>query len=241
MMIKGTDLELNKVYCSDCLDLMKKMPDNSVDLVVTDPLYGININKMNFVKSGAIKVGGAFRNDYTNHNTEWDNFKLTKEQFIEMQRISKNQIIFGANNFISILSDSRCWIIWDKRVEDKYTNDFADCELAWTSFDRPARLMRYLWSGMLQEKMNWKEKRYHPTQKPVALGRWILEKFAEKGDIIFDPFCGSGTFLVAGKQKGFNYLGRDKEQRYVTVSIEILRQDNIFNVIPQKTLSGVAD
>jgi site-specific DNA-methyltransferase (adenine-specific) len=165
-------IEINKIHCMDCLEGMKLIPDKYFDLIVTDPPYGIGINKMNFVTSGAIKVGGAYRNDYSNHNTEWDNTVLPKEYFDEMIRISKNQVIFGAEHLAHLLPRSRCWIVWDKRVEEKYSNDFADCEMAWTSFDKPSVVFRYLWSGMIQSEMGlYKDKRVHPTQKPIALGR----------------------------------------------------------------------
>ena len=101
-----------------------------------------------------------------------------------MFRISKNQIIFGANHFISrIPFDSSCWIVWDK---NNGNSDFADCELAWTSFKSAVRKFKYTWQGMLQEDMKNKEFRIHPTQKPVALYRWIFEKYAEKGMKILD-------------------------------------------------------
>ena len=172
----------HKIICGDCVEVMKEMESDSVDLVVTDPPYGIGINKMNFVTSGAVKAGVAYRNDYSNHNSEWDTKGLTKKQWEEIKRVSKNQIIFGANNFASILPNSRCWICWDKRVEDKYSNDFADCELAWTSFNKPSRIIRYLWSGMLQANMKYKEKRYHPTQKPVNLIIRLLMEFSKESD-----------------------------------------------------------
>lgn len=219
-------VELNKIHQGDCMNLLNKLKDKSIDLVITDPPYGIGINKMNFVTSGAIKVGGAYRNDYRHHKTEWDEKGLTKEQFFQIQRVSKNQIIFGANNFINILPNSRGWIVWDKRIDEKYSNDFADCELAWTSFDKPIKCFRYLWSGMLQSEMGLhKEERYHPTQKPIALGRWILKNYAKEGDIVLDPFTGSGSFLLACKQKGFNYIGCEINNDYVEIANKRLNQE----------------
>ena len=224
-------LEINKIYNQDCLEFMKEISDNYFDLIITDPPYGIGINKMNFVTSGAIKVGGAYRNDYSNHNTKWDNDVLPKEYFDEMLRVSKNVIIFGAEHLTHLLSRSRCWIVWDKRTDQKYSNDFADCEIAWTSFDKPSVVFRYLWSGMLQSEMGlYKEKRVHPTQKPVPLGRWILKKFANKGDIIFDPFSGSGSFLVACNQLGFEYIGCEINKSYVDIAVQGLSQKTLMEV-----------
>jgi len=217
-------LELNKIYNVDCIEGMRKLEDNSIDLILTDPPYGIGINKMNFVTSGAIKVGGAYRNDYSDHPTDWDSKGLTIEQFKEMQRISKNQVIFGGNNFASILPDSRCWVVWDKRVKAKYSNDFADCELAWTSFDKPSRMIRFLWSGMIQEKMNWKEKRVHPTQKPIDVMRQMIKLFTDKNNIILDPFCGSGSTCIACKQLNRTYIGFEINEKYVNITNERLKQ-----------------
>ena len=146
-------IELNKIHNMDCLEYMKTVPDNFYDLCLTDPPYGIKINKMNFVTSGAVKVGGAYRNDYSKHNTEWDNFTPSIEYFNEIKRISKQQIIFGGNYFTDFLEPTPSWLIWDKRTEDKYSNDFADCEMAWNSDKKPARIYRFLYSGMIQQDM----------------------------------------------------------------------------------------
>jgi len=212
----------HKIICGDCVEVMKEMESDSVDLVVTDPPYGIGINKMNFVTSGAVKAGVAYRNDYSNHNSEWDTKGLTKKQWEEIKRVSKNQIIFGANNFASILPNSRCWICWDKRVEDKYSNDFADCELAWTSFNKPSRIIRYLWSGMLQANMKYKEKRYHPTQKPVNLIIRLLMEFSKESDLILDPFLGSGTTMVAAERLGRNSIGIEISKEYCEIAYKRL-------------------
>lgn len=228
-------MEINKIYNMDCLELMKSLPDKYFDLIITDPPYGIGINKMNFVTSGAVKVGGAYRNDYSNHNIEWDDKKLSEDYFKEMIRVSKHQVIFGAEHLCNNLPLSRCWIVWDKRVEDKYSNDFADCELAWTSFDKPTKCFRYLWSGMIQSEMGlYKEKRLHPTQKPIALGRWILDNFnydMPDNKKIFDPFAGSGSFLVACKQKGINWVGCEINKEYCDIANKRLQQENLLEIL----------
>lgn len=217
---------MSEIIQGDCVIELNKFRDNEFDIAIIDPPYGIKINKMNFVKSGAIKVGGAYRNDYTDHPTQWDENGLTKEQFREIQRVSRNQIVFGANHFANILPPSRCWVVWDKRVEDKYSNDFADCELIWTSFDKPSRIIRYLWSGMLQEDMSWrKEKRLHPTQKPIEVMKRILEMFTEKGDKVLDCFAGSGSTLVACKQMGRDFVGVELEEKYINIIKERLSQE----------------
>ena len=222
----------------DCLKILPKIPDESVDLVVTDPPYGIGIHKMNFVRSGAIKLGKkmiAYRNDYKNHYTEWDEKPLTAEIFSEIKRVSKNQIIFGANNFANILPNSRCWIVWDKRCEDKYSNDFADCELIWTSFDKPSRIVRYLWSGLLQEDMRNREKRYHPTQKPLFVVKWLIKKFSNEGDTILDPFLGSGTTMQACLELNRNCIGIEISEDYC----ENIIIPRLKPLITQTTLTNI--
>ena len=219
-------IELNKIYNIDCLEHMRKIPDNFYDLCLTDPPYGIKINKMNFVTSGAVKVGGAYRNDYSKHNTEWDNFTPSIEYFNEIKRISKQQIIFGGNYFTDFLESTPSWLIWDKRTEDKYSNDFADCEMAWNSDKKPARIYRFLYSGMLQQDMKNKDKRYHPTQKPVELFKMILRDYAIKNDYtkIFDPFMGSGTTAIACKSLGLDYVGCELDKDYYEIINKRLSQ-----------------
>ena len=135
-------------------------------------------------------------------------------------RISKNQIIWGANHFINkIPFDSSCWIVWDKVNGD---SDFADCELAWTSFKTAVRLFSYRWNGMLQGNMKNKETRIHPTQKPVALYKWLLTNYAKPGYKLFDSHSGSGSFRIAAYDMGFDLVSceldadycRDNEARF---------------------------
>lgn len=213
---------------------MKKLPDNYFDLIITDPPYAINIgSKVRGDKpfgSNKVNVGGSNICKVKEY-IPFDDSKIpSKEVFNELKRVSKNQIIFGGNYFIEYLSNSPCWIVWDK----DNSGNFADCELAYTSFSTAVRKFKYRWNGMLQERMNWKEKRYHPTQKPVALGRWLLEKYANKGDLIFDPFAGSGSFLLACKQKGFNFVGCELIKDYCDIIKERLSQPNLINYIQKQ-------
>lgn len=195
----------------DCLIGMREIPDKSIDLVITDPPYGIgeaagkNKNRCGVVfgKPGTMLWG----KDYG--DLEWDNVPATNEQIKEIFRISKNQIIFGGNYFE--LPPSPCWIVWDK---DNGGNDFADCELAWTSFKTAVRKFTYRWNGMLQEDMAHKEERVHPTQKPIKLFEWIIKNYAKEGDTICDPFFGSGSCLVAAVRMGHQFIGFENEQSY---------------------------
>ena len=210
-------IQTNKIYEMDCMELMKKLPDKYFDLIITDPPYGLDIHSKNASRSKL-----AIAKDYG--KCEWDKKIPSANYFKEMLRVSKNQIIFGGNYFVEYLRNSSCWIVWDK---DNGENDFADCELAWCSFDKAIRKFKFRWAGMLQEQMNWKEKRVHPTQKPVALGRWILEKFAKQGDKIFDPFAGSGSFLIASKQMGYESVGCEINPEYIKIINERLQQTQL--------------
>ena len=132
--------------------------------------------------------------------------------FDELFRISKNQIIWGANHFISRMPfDSSCWIVWDK---DNGATDFADCELAWTSFDTAVRKFKFKWQGMLQQDMKNKESRIHPTQKPIALYKWLLTNYAKQGDKILDTHLGSGSSRIAAYDLGFDFTGFELDKEY---------------------------
>ena len=132
---------------------------------------------------------------------------------MELKRVSKEQIIWGANHFISkVPYDSPCWIVWDK---DNGNTDFADCELAWTSFKTAVRKFKYRWQGMLQEYGgDRKEFRIHPTQKPVALYKWLLKNYAKPNDKIFDSHVGSGSIRIACHDMGFDFEGCEIDKDY---------------------------
>ena len=154
-------MKLNNIYNIDCMLGMKEFPDNYFELAIVDPPYGIGEDGLKNHSRGKL----APAKKYTPKN--WDKKPPDKLYFKELLRVSKNQIIFGANHFISkIPYDSSCWIVWDKQM----TGDFADCELAWTSFKTAVRKFTFTWNGMLQGNMKNKEIRIHPTQKPGSLG-----------------------------------------------------------------------
>ena len=193
----------------DNIELMARYPDKYFDLAIVDPPYGINIHKMNYTQS--IKGGVTKRNDYS-AITDWDSNVPNQEYFNELFRVSKNQIIWGGNYFELPLTKS--WIIWDKKTEEKYSNDFADCEMAWNSFNKPAKVVRYLWSGMLQPNMKDKQKRIHPTEKPYQLYKWILDKYAKEGDKILDTHLGSGSIAIACHDYKFDLTACELDKEY---------------------------
>ena len=155
----------------DCMDLMAEFEDNHFDLVIADPPYGIGESG----ESNKSRCSLATSKDYKPFSGK-DLEPPKAEYFSEIERVSKNQIIWGANHFIErINKNSSCWIVWDK---DNGKTDFADCELAWSSFSSAVRKFSFKWQGMLQEDMKNKEYRIHPTQKPVALYKWLLHNLS---------------------------------------------------------------
>jgi len=204
------DRFLNKITQGDCLELMREMPDKSVDLVLTDPPYGINENDKKVASRGNLAKPidyGCF---------EWDKNKVDRKYFREISRISLNWIIWGGNYYANYFVNSPCWLVWYK---NNGTNDFADCELAYTSFKTAVRFFKYTWNGMIQENMGKdKEIKEHPTQKPLNLFKWCLDKYSEPGQTILDPFSGSGTTAIACHDLKRNFICIEKEPKYIALS-----------------------
>lgn len=198
-------------YNMDCMQGMKEFPDKYFDLAIVDPPYGIGENgDKNHTREKLAKAKNY--KAFSGNDIE----SPDKEYFDELFRVSKNQIIWGANHFISkIPIDSHCWIVWDK---DNGENDFADCELAWTSFNSAVRRFKYRWQGMLQQNMKNKEIRIHPTQKPVALYEWILSRYAKDGDIILDTHVGSASSLIACYNTNHKFVGFELDKYYYELS-----------------------
>jgi len=209
-------VEVNRVYNMDCLEYMKGLEDNCIDLVLTDPPYGIGMDGGNI---GGNNLGKA--KEY--HKKDWDKSIPSKELFDEILRVSKKSIIFGANHFIqNIPYNSSCWIVWDK----DNTGNFADSELAWSNFNTAVRNYKFRWNGMLQQDMANKEERHHPTQKPVELFKMILRDYAIKNNYktVYDPFMGSGTTALACKSLGLNYIGTELDKDYFNIINKRLEQ-----------------
>lgn len=219
---------MREFYNMDCMEGMKDYPDNFFDLAIVDPPYGIGIQSMPFTKTGKRKssrYAAAKSRDYR-RTEEWD-IKPKPEYFKELFRVSKKQIIWGGNYFTDILPPSKTFIVWDKRCQDTMTNDFADCEQAWCSNGMGvARMFRYLWNGMLQGDMKNKEERFHPTQKPVALYKWILRNYAKEGDIILDTHVGSASSLIACEEMNFDYVGFEIDKEYYDLSQKRIAEFN---------------
>ena len=208
-------LALNRLHNMDCMEGMAHFPDKYFDLAVVDVPYGIGENGDKNHARSKLAVSKNYKAFHGNDTRPPDS-----DYFTELMRVSKNQIIWGANHFISkIPFDSHCWIVWDKENGE---NDFADCELAWTSFNTAVRRFKFKWHGMLQGNMKDKEIRIHPTQKPVALYSWLLSKYAKPGDKIIDTHAGSASSLIACHMHGLEFIGFEIDPEYYLLANERL-------------------
>jgi site-specific DNA-methyltransferase (adenine-specific) len=186
---------------------MREMKDNEFDLAIVDPPYGININ----INMGRRK--GNKKSDY--HKFHGNDKKIpSKVYFDELFRVSKNQIIWGGNYMVQFLYSSPCWVIWDKGFSENVS--FAQIELAWTSFSSSAKKFSFNAAA--------NKNRIHPTQKPVALYLWLLQKYAQSGDKILDTHLGSGSSALAAHDLGFDFVGYELDTEYYDKAQERLRQ-----------------
>ena len=202
------------IYNEDCLQALKAMADNHFDLAIVDPPYGIGASADSRVGgSYTVNLGGVKKKVAAKAYTpkDWDFKKPTLEYWNELKRVSKNQIVWGGNYFASNLEDTSCWLVWNKRNGE---NNNADCELAWTSFKTAVRMFEWKWNGMLQQNMKDKEVRIHPTQKPVALYKWLLKNYAKEGDTILDTHFGSLSIGIACHDLGFELTAIELDKDY---------------------------
>jgi len=198
----------------DNMELMAQYPDKYFELAIVDPPYGIGEDG----ESNHSRNQLAQATKYTTKN--WDKEPPNENYFKELMRVSKNQIVFGAIHFISrIPFDSSCWIVWDK----DNSGDFADCELAWTSFYTAVRKVKYRWNGMLQQDMKNKEIRIHPTQKPVKLYEWLLHNYGKEGDKILDTHLGSGSIAIACHNMKFDLTACELDKDYFDAAMKRIK------------------
>lgn len=216
-------MSTQEIIQGDCLEIMRTFADKSFDLVITDPPYGIKA-----FASG--KMGGVSPQHDAKWSrpvntvykpTEWDSAIPSKEIFDEIFRVSKNQIIFGGNYFVNYLHNSACWIVWDK-TGDMTPNNFADCELAWTSFSSPVKKILHKSKGFVRDEI---EQRHHPTQKPVRVMQWIVANYSKEGDKILDPFAGGGSTLLACKNMDRDCIGIEMVPDYCSIITSRLAQE----------------
>jgi site-specific DNA-methyltransferase (adenine-specific) len=206
------------LYHGDCMEAMKAMPDKTYQLCIVDPPYGIG--EASGREASRNNSPGRAQTPVKYAVKEWDKQTPPAAFFSELRRVSVNQIIWGGNFFLDHLPSTSCMIVWDKLN----SGDFADCELAWTSFKTAVRKVSFMWNGMLQGDMKNKEKRIHPTQKPVRLYEWLLNNYAKPGDKILDTHCGSGSILIACDIMGYDIDAYEIDLDYFTAAKERLER-----------------
>lgn len=197
---------------ADCEAVMAEIGDKEIDLVLTDPPYGINAGK---------GIGRSIINNCNISKSNWDISTPPLRMFEEMERVSKNQIIWGGNYFSDKLKPSMCWLFWSKPNTEG--RDFADGELAYTSFNKALKVFR---------KSSIDLERFHPTQKPVALMNWCLTNYSKEDDLIFDAFAGSFTTAIACIRTKRRFIGVELDPIYFEKAVERveteLRQGVLF-------------
>jgi site-specific DNA-methyltransferase (adenine-specific) len=200
---------LNKIILADCLDIMREIPDKAIDLCLCDPPYGIGIDGQKENIKGK-------KSDRKYHESKgWDSNIPDKEVFDEMIRISKQQIVCGANYFNEYLPQgNKGWIVWDK---GQHGLTMSDCEIIYSSSDKPTRVYTYNRAELIADNT------FHPTQKPVKLFKRILQDNIEKG-IVLDCFSGSGTTALACHDLGLDFICVEKDEDYYKASVERLEQ-----------------
>jgi site-specific DNA-methyltransferase (adenine-specific)/modification methylase len=214
-----------ELHLGDCLEILPTLEAGSVDAVVTDPPYGIGENSKKNISRGnrsTIKWKRAHATDYGDYG--WDK-KLDRRYIDALLQINGEKVIFGGNFYADLLPCSSSWIVWDK----DNTGDFADCELAWTSHKKAVRKFTWRWNGFIKQQP---EERYHPTQKPLALMKWVLENYTNEGDTILDPFMGSGTTGVACVQTGRNFIGIEIEPKYFEIAEKRIKEAQLQMRLP---------
>jgi site-specific DNA-methyltransferase (adenine-specific) len=188
-------MPLSEVYNMDCMEGMKQYPDKYFELAIVDPPYG---------------GGQHFNFRFGEGEQVYDSRKPEKEYWDQLFRVSKNQIVWGGNYFTSNLYENRCWISWYK---GQPIDAFSDFELAWTSFDETSKAIKIESYPTI-----------HPTQKPVALYKWLLKNYAKEGDKILDTHLGSGSSRIAAYDMGFDFVGYELDKDYFDASVKRFEQ-----------------
>jgi site-specific DNA-methyltransferase (adenine-specific)/modification methylase len=204
-------------YLGDCIEIMSNI--DKVDLVLTDPPYGI--------LGGSKSIGGSKSTRGSNivnvkeYDFSWDNQRINKKTIDILRNISKEQIFWGWNHYSNLLPPTKSIIVWDKKCKNYWNDTFSDCELAWSSKGK-CTAFRYLWMGALKQGGN---KKYgHPTEKPVELMLFCLNIFP-KQNIVFDPFMGSGSTAMACYLTNRKFIGIEKEKKYFNIAVERYRNE----------------
>ena len=217
----------SEVYLEDCVKALKRFNDNHFDLAIVDPPYGIGIDGQKQI----INLNNPKANRKAYDFKGWDNEIPKAEYFTELERVSKNQIIWGANYFVEHLTKgTKGWIVWYKGQEGL---TMSDAELAYSSFNCATRVVKINRVELL------KDGTIHPTQKPIKLYDWVLQNYANEGDLILDTHLGSGSSRIAAYKNGFNFVGFEIDQEYYE------KQEKRFNALNHNygcfsTVAGIA-
>ena len=209
-----------KITNEDNIELMARYEDNYFDLAIVDPPYGIGFagHDQKIGKKGKNK---GFSKKKLYSIKEWDKDRPSKDFFTELQRISKNQIVWGGNYFADLLPPTKGWIYWDKQPNGENLS-FSDGELAWTSFNKPLKCFSYGWIGF--GMVNSGEKKIHPTQKPIKLYEWLLMKYAKEGDKILDTHLGSGSIALACHNLKYDLTACELDTEYYNAAMKRINE-----------------
>ena len=212
------------IYHGDCREIVPSLP--VAELLISDPPYGMNERTMR-ASAGRGKTPDS-RNFRYVQSRDWPAVHGDNEPFDPSPWLGYRKVVlFGGIHFADRLPPSRAWIVWDKR-DGTASDDNADCDFAWTNLRGPARLYSQLWRGICrsgEENVSTSGGLVHPTQKPVALMRWVIARCKPAaGDVILDPFMGSGTTLVAAKRSGVRSIGIEINEHYCEIAVKRLQQ-----------------
>jgi site-specific DNA-methyltransferase (adenine-specific) len=208
------DMLQSGFYNMDCMEGMAQFPDKFFELAIVDPPYFKGVANEGFYGAKVSKSGVS---RLRSKSTHWDGNIPSENYYKELVRVSKEQIIWGINYYDFKAPPGR--IVWDKEND---SSTFSNCEIASNSLITSVKVYRYMWNGMLQGDMKNKESRIHPTQKPVALYKWLLQNYAKPGDKILDTHVGSASSLIACHNMGFEYWGFELDEDYYKAANERL-------------------
>jgi site-specific DNA-methyltransferase (adenine-specific) len=218
---RGENMLDSGFYNMDCMDGMAQFPDKYFELAIVDPPYGIGVDG-NTTVVGKSGKASTFSSIQHHEKKQWDTKRPPRKYFDALQRVSKNQIIWGGNYFADLLPAKKGWVFWDKKITNANNTNFSDGELAWTSFNCILRRFTYDWIGFGYLNNPQGENKIHPTQKPVKLYEWLLMNYAKQGDKILDTHVGSASSLIACHNMGFEYWGFELDEDYYKAANERL-------------------
>jgi site-specific DNA-methyltransferase (adenine-specific) len=201
---------MTQAFNMDCMEAMAQMPDKAFDLAIVDPPYGIGMDSRRL--NGRSSKGKYKIKQSQYIDKEWDNFSPNIDYHNELKRVSKHQIVWGANYLDPCIFYGQKWIVWAKNGQS-LAPDSSDCEIACTSFNGlTVKMFVYDWVGF--GAINSKETRIHPTQKPIKLYEWLLKNYAKEGWRILDTHLGSGSSRIAADKMGFDFVGYELDTEY---------------------------